>query len=140
VLRKLKPRLVITTWHDDEHPDHRAAFHLVQAAFFLSRLPKLETGEPFHAPEQLWSYGIHKEDPNSIVVDVSDEFEQKQKALQCYESQFVNPQLPDGYRYAGMSDYLDQIEVRGRYWGQKIGTQYAEAFSPITPVQIEDPF
>ena len=140
VLRILRPRLLLTTAEKDEHPDHRAAYHLARAAFFQARLPKIDTGRPFHAPEQLWTYGVHIEDPLSFIVDISDEFEQKRRAVECYRSQFVDPKLPEGYRYAGVSDYLGQIEWRGRLWGQKIGVRYGEAFAPVTPLRLNDPF
>lgn len=137
VLRILRPRLVLTTWAGDEHPDHRAAFHLVRSAFFMARLSRFETGQGIHAPEQLWTYGIHHEDPGSFVVDISAEFEQKVQALRCYVSQFVHAELPEGYQYAATSDYLGQVELRGRYWGGKIGAAYGEAFAPVTTLRVD---
>jgi bacillithiol biosynthesis deacetylase BshB1 len=139
VLRSLKPRLVITTSGDDEHPDHRAAFSLVHSAFFLARLPKLETGEKFHAPETLWTYAIHHEDPSSHAVDVSDFFETKREAVKSYRSQFIDAKVPEGYRYGGVSDYLEQIELRGRQWGRRIGVDFAEAFSCVGTLQVYTP-
>ena len=106
----------------------------------ILRLPNLPTGQSFHAPEQLWTYGVHHENPSSFIVDISAHFDRKRQALECYRSQFIQPDLPQGYRYAGLSDYLEQIELRGRYWGQKIGTAYGEAFSAVSPLRIEEPF
>ena len=85
VIRILKPRLILTTWDQDEHPDHRAAYHLLRAAFFMARLPKIATGQPFHAPEQLWTYGIHYENPNSFVVDITGEFEEKNSGFRMFQ-------------------------------------------------------
>ena len=139
-LRRLRPRLVLTPREQDEHPDHRAAFHLVRSAFFLARLPKIDTGQAFHAASQLWTYGIHREDPAPFIVDISEQFDLKRRVLECYRSQFVEPELPDGYRYAGLSNYLEDIEARGRYWGRQIGAAYGEAFSAVTPLRLEQPF
>jgi N-acetylglucosamine malate deacetylase 1 len=140
VLRILKPRLVVAPWEGDEHPDHRAAGQLVRSAYFLARLPKIETGNEFHAAQMLWAYGIHHEAPDCIAVDISDFFEQKLEVLNCYESQFVNPKLPQGYRYGGTADYLLHSETRARLWGEKIGRPYAEAFKPLVTLRVDDPF
>lgn len=140
LIRTLKPRLIIAPGPQDEHPDHRAAYELVRSAFFLSRLPKFNPSKPLHAAEMLWTYGIHFENPGSFVFDISNVFEQKKNALRCYESQFVKPQTPEGYRYAGISDYLEQIEVRAKMWGQRIGVAYGEAFYSVTTLSIGDPF
>lgn len=139
-LRRLRPRLVLTPGEQDEHPDHRAAFHLVRAAWFLARLPKIDTGQPFHAASQLWTYGIHRENPAGFIVDISGQFERKRRALECYRSQFIDPQLPDGYRYAGLADYLQEIEARACFWGRQIGTLYGEAFAAVTPLRLDQPF
>lgn len=139
-LRILRPRLILTTGEQDEHPDHRAAFHLLRSACFFSRLPQLQTGQLFHVPAQLWTYGIHHEAPHSFVVDISAHWEQKRQALHCYKSQFIDTEVPEGYRYAGLADYLTEIEVRGRQWGRKIRTLYGEAFLAVTPLRIEHPF
>lgn len=139
ILRALRPRLIIAPWQGDEHPDHRAAYQLIHAAFFLSRLPKYETQQPFHAVGQFWTYGIHHEAPHSFIVDISQEFPEKLLVLQCYQSQFIHPQLPEGYQSIGVSNYLEHFENRGRYWGSKIGTTFGEAFSSVTPLRIEDP-
>jgi len=56
--------------------------------------------------------------------------------MRAYKSQFVETHLPEGYRYLGTSNYLEQIEAYNRTIGAKIGATYAEGFHSATPLPI----
>ena len=60
------------------------------------------------------------------------------ESLRAYHSQFVDAKVPEGYRYAGSSDYLNQVEAYGRTWGAKIGVTHAEAFYTERPFPVAD--
>lgn len=123
----------------DRHPDHQMAARLVQAAFFLARLPKVETQSPAYSPRRLMYYFIHDVREMSFGVDISDFVEGKRSALACYRSQFIDAQTPPGYIHIGNSDYLTQIEALNRALGEQIGAQYAEGFSSPTPLRLDLP-
>ena len=56
VLRELRPRVVIAPHHNDRHPDHVAAAHIVPAAVHLAGLKNSPlSGEPYK-PKNLFFY------------------------------------------------------------------------------------
>src|SRR5258707_8820525 len=79
-LRELRPRVLLTHYWEDSHPDHVAASALVDAARFWSKLTKTDLpGEP-HFPERiLYFFSVHLRlhvQP-SFVVDVTAHHEAK---------------------------------------------------------------
>ena len=139
VIRQTRPAHVFVTTTFDRHPDHRAAAELVSAAFFLARLPKWETAYPAHSPRRCVHYYMHDVRDVRFVVDITEHFEKKKRALEAFASQFVNPMLPEGYRYAGIEDYLGQLEALNRALGTQVGVKYAEGFYTPGPVLAAHP-
>lgn len=137
-LRRLRPNTVAVVHPADRHPDHKAAAALVQAAMMWARLPKADVdGSPCY-PRRLLYYFIHDVVEPYGVVDISADFETKLRAVEAYQSQFVAPLLPDGYRYVGTSDYLRAVETRARYYGERIGVTYGEAVAVDGPMRVVD--
>lgn len=138
-LRRLRPEVVAVTHPMDRHPDHRAAAALVQAALMWARMPNADVpGEPCY-PRRLLYYFIHDYVPPAGIIDVSQDYETKRQAVVAYRTQFVEPQLPPGYRYIGTSDYLRTIEARARHYGAQIGAEYGEAIAADGPLRVPDP-
>jgi bacillithiol biosynthesis deacetylase BshB1 len=125
MLRQLKPRILLTHYWEDAHPDHVQASALVDAARFWSKLTKTDLpGEP-HFPERIiyfFSVHLRLHIKPSFVADVTAHHDAKMKALTCYQSQFV------AGRSAGTPTVLDDVRDRGRYWGWTIGTRFGEPF------------
>jgi bacillithiol biosynthesis deacetylase BshB1 len=138
VIRAAQPTIVLAPAIPDPHPDHVAAHALVHTAFFLARLPRYLPGLPCHSPRALLYYFIHGVGEPTFVTDITDVMEQKRQALAAYESQFVKPELPDGYRYLATSDYLERLEYRSQLWGGWIQKKYGEAFAVEGMLEIED--
>jgi bacillithiol biosynthesis deacetylase BshB1 len=123
VLRQHRPRILLTHYWDDAHPDHVAASALVDAARFWSKLTKTDLpGEPFFPARIFYFLSMHLRlhVKPSLVVDVSDHHATKMRAVECYHSQFIQgrPTTPP--------TLLDDIRDRARYWGWTIGTAYGE--------------
>jgi bacillithiol biosynthesis deacetylase BshB1 len=135
-LRRHRPRLLLSVHPEDRHPDHRGAAALCQAAFFLCRLPRYETGSRSFSPAALWYYFIHDPMPTAVIVDISRVFQRKIEAIRAYQSQFVDAIVPDDYTYIGTSNYLQTTEAVSRLWGQRIGTEYGEGFQPAQPLRL----
>lgn len=123
----------------DRHPDHKGAAELVASAFFQARMPKIETAHQAFSPKRLFHYFIHDTRDVRFTVDITDVFETKMNALKAFESQFINPQLPDDYQYAGLQSYLQQVESLNQYLGSLTGVEYAEGFYSPNPVMIDSP-
>ncbi|MEW6238112.1 MAG: bacillithiol biosynthesis deacetylase BshB1 [Candidatus Omnitrophota bacterium] len=123
----------------DRHPDHQAAAKLIQAAFFLARLPKLETEYPAFSPRRLFYYFIHDWRTISFAVDITGYFPKKKEILLTYRSQFIDPDLPPDYRYIGTSHYFQQIEAYNRTIGAAIGVEFAEGYFSESPISLPLP-
>ena len=123
VFRRIRPKLILTHYWDDAHPDHVAASSLVDASRFWSKLSKSDIpGERFHPPKILYFVSIHlRNQPKpSFVLDISSTIETKMSAIRCYESQIITG------RPTEHPSVLDDIKDRARYWGWTIGTAYVE--------------
>ena len=124
-LRELRPRVLVAPYWEDAHPDHVAATALVDAARFWAKLTKTDLpGEPFYPQRILYYFSVHlRVHPRpSFVLDVTQHFETKMRAVECYRSQFIDGRDPTP------PTVLDDLRARGRYWGWAIGAGYGEPF------------
>jgi len=90
-VRHLKPDLVFAPYPDDRHPDHVYAGNLVTEGCFYAGLQKMLPDLEPHRPYRIIYYMAKYEFTPSFVIDITEEFEAKFKALQAYQSQFFNP-------------------------------------------------
>lgn len=123
----------------DPHPDHRAGSELIQAAFFLARLPKVKTESAAFSPRRCLYYFLHEMRDIAFVVDITSQFDRKLEALKAFRSQFVEPNLPPDYQYLGTSDYLRQIEAYNRALGARAGAIYAEGYRSDRLISLSIP-
>jgi bacillithiol biosynthesis deacetylase BshB1 len=133
VIRQVTPRWLFAPYWVDAHPDHVAATQLVEAARFWAKLSKTEMpGEPHH-PERIYNYyAIHlKQAPQpAFVLDISDHWEKKLAAIQCYHSQFIEGRSQDS------PTMLDRFRDEAANWGRVIGTAYGEPFASREPIGL----
>ncbi|MCI0743599.1 MAG: bacillithiol biosynthesis deacetylase BshB1 [Gemmataceae bacterium] len=125
VLRQVRPRVLITHYWEDAHPDHVAASALVDAARFWAKLTKTDLPGAPHYPEKVvyfFSMHLRLHVQPSFVVDVTAQHDQKLKALACYHSQFIagRPTTPP--------TIFDDVRDRARYWGWTVGVGFGEPF------------
>lgn len=142
-LRVFRPRMVVSAPDPVRHPDHIATRELVKRAVFLSRLAELPSNPPeflrwqggaeVPPAEQKWIvpsfFSVCPDDQKpSLLFDVSEKWQLKEKALACYASQFkrgagrLATHINDG-------GFLDKINRRALRWGDRAGTKMAEAFT-----------
>jgi len=148
VIRELRPRVVATVHWESRHPDHLHTSNLVREAAMIAGLKNLtaegkteKPGEPWR-PFRVLYYPERYEIPPSFIVDVSDSFEQKMRAVYAHESQFHGPNMNQyGTEKTPISrpEFLEFIENRNRGWGAMIGVKYGEAFVVRESVRIDDP-
>ncbi|MGI6458061.1 MAG: bacillithiol biosynthesis deacetylase BshB1 [bacterium] len=138
-IRRFRSPLIFVCPPFDPHPDHQGASRMVHAAFFLSRLRRLELEFPAYSPQILLYYFIHEMRQLTFAVDISSSFEQKMDAMRAFHSQFVESDLPLDYKYVGTSDYLTQVKAYNQTIGAKIGVSYAEGFFSDKPLPLNLP-
>lgn len=137
-IRLYKPKIILCPYWDDRHPDHENASVLVQEASFLAGLSKIETKEDAHRPKTIIFYFQHKVVSPSFIVDISNEFETKMKAVKAYKSQFYDENSKEQETLISSSSFLEFIEARAKYFGHRIGAQYAEPFLVKSAIKVNN--
>lgn len=152
VLRRLRPRWVVTAPDAVRHPDHVETPLLVGKAVFMAGL---QAWQPSLGDHRLWSAGeslpaaverwriearfavcADGEAP-SVLFDVGAVWPEKMRALACYASQFGR----DAGRAATMINdpaFLERIERRARTWGRRAGVELAEAWRSTAAPVVQD--
>ena len=142
VLRELKPRVLLTHQFDDPHPDHNHISLLVREAARLASMKNYdrETGDQkIAAPIVAHSVFSQRVTP-SFVVDVSEFAHAKMEAVRAHASQFYNPNSNEPETRLTAKGFLDEIELRMRFFGSLIGTTAGEPFYVREVLNVADPF
>lgn len=132
-IRKHQPKIIFAPYFNDRHPDHIGTSQLVKEAMFFSGLSKIATEDnnrilsPFR-PQKLFYYMQTYEFKPTFIVDISDYFETKMKAVFAYDTQFHNPNSLEPETFISSPNFLKFIEARAKYFGFKIGKDFGEAF------------
>jgi len=138
VIRREKPRIVLTPFPEDRHPDHRRAGALVADAAFYAGLRKLETAHPAHRPQQTVYFGTFEIQKPIFVVDVTPTIEKRREAILAHKSQFHDPDSTEPETMLSQKGFLEMIEARLRDFGALIGTEFGEGFVTRRPPRIGD--
>ena len=134
LVREARPRTVAIPYGVDRHPDHVAASAMLTEAVFNSGLRRYEDGHDPWRPEWLLYYFINDSASPSFVVDVSEHYETKQRALACHVSQF---RASDGGAIqTRLTSPLFQrlVESRDAQFGALAGVPYAEGVIVKDPI------
>ena len=141
VLRRLKPKVILTHQIGDPHPDHDHIAHLVREAARLSSMKRYdeETGdEKIAVPMVAHNIFSRRVEP-SFVVDISDFLEEKMEAIRAYKSQFYDPASSEPETRLTSKYFLDELENRSRYFGSLIGVAAGEPYFVRETLNVVDP-
>ena len=139
VIRREKPRLVLTSYPDDRHPDHRRAGELVRDASYYAGLRKLETKYPAHRPQQTIYFSTAYLHTPTFIVDVTATMEKRREAIRAFTSQFHDPSSKQPQTMLSQESFLESVYARARVFGFMIGTEFGEGFTSMLPPRIDDP-
>lgn len=135
-IRKYQPTIVLANAIEDRHPDHRKGAQLIFDACFLSGLRQISSVDPITAePQAAWrpTYIYHFIQDRYIkpdfIVDISEHWEQKEKAIRAFRSQFFDPNSAEPESYISSPQFLNYIKARAEEMGHAIGTKYGEGFT-----------
>jgi bacillithiol biosynthesis deacetylase BshB1 len=117
LIRQVRPRTVALPYWADRHPDHVAASKVLSEAVFDSGLRRLDASGDAWRPEWVCFYFINDSTTPSFVVNVSEHYETKRRALACHRTQFS--QL---------------IESRDAHFGALVGVRFAEGLIVREPI------
>jgi bacillithiol biosynthesis deacetylase BshB1 len=141
ILRRLKPKVILTHQSDDPHPDHNHIVQLVREAARLASMRKYDGDfgqERINVPmvaHNIFSQRVAA----SFVVDISDFLEEKMNAIRAHGSQFFNPDSSEPETRLTSEKFLDELENRSRYFGSMIGVEAGEPFFVREALNVEDP-
>ena len=143
VLRRHRPKVVLTNAVQDRHPDHGRGSHLVSEACFLSGLRRISTrwegqeqeqwrpAAVYHCIQDRW---IHPD----LVVDVTAFWPKKMEVLACFRSQFHDPRSTEPVSPISVPEFLPTLEGRARDMGRLIGVPFGEGFTVERPPGVDD--
>jgi len=140
VIRRWRPEIVFAPWPDERHPDHARAGQLVTEASFYSGLRKIKTKHEAHRPQVVIYYVQYHIPPISFVVDVTESWKTRMKAVRAYKSQFFDPKSAEPRTKIGEQRFLEMIEARGVHFGSLIGAHYGEPFVTKLPPRLQNVF
>ena len=138
VIRREKPRLVLTSYPEDRHPDHARAGQLVTDAAFYAGLRKLETAHPAHRPQQVLYFSTFLLQEPSLVVDVTPAMDVRRAAARAFASQFHDPASKEPQTLLSQASFLETVEARARHFGFLIGVEFGEGFISRRPPRVDD--
>ena len=134
LIRRCRPAAIALPHESDRHPDHVAANTLVRAAAFSSGLRRYDAAGPPWKPDWLVCYFINNSVEPSFVIDVTEQYEIKRRALACHRSQFA-PANVDAEETRLTSPLFQQlIESRDAQFGARVGVRWAEGFVVREPL------
>lgn len=134
LLRRHRPRAIAIPYWDDRHPDHVAASEVLRVAAFRSGLARYDTGAPPWRPEWVCYYFINDGATPSFVIDVSDYYQRKREALNCYASQFAPGGTGAVATRLTSSIFRQLIESRDAQFGARAGVAFAEGIVVREPI------
>lgn len=141
VLRRLKPKVILTHQEDDPHPDHNHIVQLVRESARLASMRRYdeETGaESIPVPNVAHNIFSRRVQP-SFVVDISDFLSEKMDAIRAHRSQFYDPNSTEPETRLTSKGFLHEFESRSRYFGSLIDVEAGEPFYVREALNIEDP-
>ena len=137
LIRRYRPHIALINAPECRHPDHPAAAKFATDALFYSGLRKIETTddgdlqEPWR-PHHVLHYAQSIPFEPSLIVDVSDVWEERLAAIAAFKSQFHNPEYEpeedEPQTFVSNPAFFKWLEARARTYGYRIGAEYGEPF------------
>ena len=141
-IRKYKPRVIFAPYFNDRHPDHVDSSNLIKRAMFSCGLAKIKTFDKevpqnHYRPEKLYYYMQTYSFEPSFIYDISDTFETKMKAVECYSTQFHNPNSIEPETFISRPGFINYIKSRAEFYGFAIGKNYGEPFYCEEKIELD---
>jgi N-acetylglucosamine malate deacetylase 1 len=134
LVRRARPRVVALPYWSDRHPDHEAASQLLTEGVFSAGLRRYSAEGEAWKPEWVCYYFINDSATPSFVIDVSDHYETKRRALACHVTQFAPSGAGAVATRLTTSRFQQLIESRDAQFGANAGVAFAEGFISRQPV------
>ncbi len=141
-IRRYRPKLIFAPYFNDRHPDHIDASKLVKEAMFSTGLAKVKTfdkevvQEAFR-PNKLYYYMQTYTFEPSFIMDITESFDTKMKAVKSYDSQFHNPRSQEPETFISRPEFISYVEARAKFYGFQIGKHFGEPFFCEEKIELD---
>lgn len=134
VIRYFQPDIVLANAVTDRHPDHGKGAQLAYDSCFLAGLEKIKTKwkgveQKAWRPKAVYHFIQSQSVKPDFVVDISECWETKMKAIHAFSSQFFQPDSQEPVTYISTPEFLTMLESRAVDFGHAIGVRYGEGFT-----------
>ncbi|MCC6745160.1 MAG: bacillithiol biosynthesis deacetylase BshB1 [Acidobacteria bacterium] len=139
--RELRPRIVLTHSWEEAHPDHIATAQLARDCVYLAGLAKYEPEDGLERfrPSCVAHFNLPRWTPPSFIVDVSEWYELKERAIACHRSQLHDPERNEPQTALSSSDFAGRLRHRSHHYGTLIGAEHGEPFLVREAIAADDP-
>ncbi|MFZ1424212.1 MAG: bacillithiol biosynthesis deacetylase BshB1 [Saprospiraceae bacterium] len=144
VIRAAKPRIIFANAISDRHPDHGRAAKLVSDAIFYAGLEKIITIDQHGKNQIKWrpKHVLHYVQDHQleadIICDISSVMNEKLEIIQCFKSQFYDPNSTEPVSPISGKDFFDVIKAKNKTYGRSMNVEYAEAFNFNGPIPLNN--
>ena len=144
-IREYQPEIVLCNAISDRHPDHGRAAELVSESCFYSGLRKIKTTrddivQDSWRPKAVYHYIQDRQLKPDFVVDVSAFIDKKMESIQCFKSQFYNPDSNEPESPISVKNFIDVVKGKMMVYGRDAGFEYAEGFTVERSIGVNDLF
>jgi N-acetylglucosamine malate deacetylase 1 len=141
-IRRYKPKIIFAPYFNDRHPDHIDASRLCKRAMFSTGLVKIKTfdkevPQEAYRPQKLYYYMQTYTFEPSFIVDISESFETKMKAVNLYSSQFHNPKSTEPETFISRPEFVKYVEARSQFYGFQVGKHHGEPFFCEEKIELD---
>jgi bacillithiol biosynthesis deacetylase BshB1 len=136
VIREARPRVVAVPYWEDRHPDHVAASRVLIDVIFNSGLRRYDSETAAWKPERVCFYFINDMATPTLVIDVSEHYETKRRALACHRTQFVPTGQGAMATRLTATSFRQLIESRDAQFGALVGVPFAEGMVRKDPMLV----
>lgn len=111
LFEKTSPEVLFLPFWFDNHPDHRAVSRTL-----------IKIRKKIDLDFMVYAYSVWSPLNPNCLIDISEEWEAKKKAIECYKTQLIS------------RDYIKIAQGLNQYWAEikSPGMQYAETFFRAT--------
>jgi bacillithiol biosynthesis deacetylase BshB1 len=137
-IRDMRPKTVILPYWEGRHPDHYTAGKIGYEACFYAGLARLPLKGAPHRPHKIIYATLYVPSVRpTFVVDITNQFEKKVKAILAYRSQFSDRQDMQNL-FPARDDLRERVASLARHFGLMIGVRYGEPFVTTEVAAVED--
>jgi bacillithiol biosynthesis deacetylase BshB1 len=137
-IREARPRTVILPYWEGRHPDHYTASTLGYEACYAAGLKQLPIGGEPHRPKKILYASMYWEVRPSFLVDVTQQWERKLKAINSFTSQFAGDLRDITELYPAWGRLIERVTTQCKYFGHLMGVDFAEPFVVKESIAIDD--